>query len=526
MDQATRIEDWPPGTDEMAARIRAQNWAATSLGTPDTWPMDVRVVVALMLASPLVSSLAVGPERVLLYNDAAARLYGDRHPRALGHPLPETWPEAYAIAAPLYDRAFAGEAVHVPAQPLDVSEAGGEVFDVYLTPVRSADGAVLAVHMTGFEVEARARTETTRQGAVARSQAAERERLAAMFEQAPGFMTLLSGPDHVFKLVNASYRQLLGHRDMIGLPLREALPEVEGQGFFELMDRVYATGEPFIGRALPISLQRTPGAPVEERILDFIYQPITGEDGTVTGIFVEGTDVTDRARQDAALRASEERYRTLFERMDQGFCLIEMILGEDGRATDYRFVEANPTFERQSGLVGAVGRRIREFAPDLEEHWFERYGRVALTGESMRIEGEVAPLGRWFDINAFRVGAPEQRRVGVLFSDISARRNAEESLRESEERQAFLLRLSDALRAEPSAEAMTNRALQMLLEQMRLDRCYVGIYRLVEDIGDFPHQVHDDRLPPLPTQVRLSDFPKALQVAFDGTLVIDDVVEM
>ena len=147
---------WPAGDGELAGLLRAHDWATTSLGTPDTWPVDVRAVVALMLASPAMSTLAVGPSRVLLYNDAAARLYGDRHPRALGRPLPETWPEAYAIAAPLYDRAFAGEAVHVPAQPLDVSEAGGEVFDVYLTPVRSMDGAVLAVHMTGFEVEARA----------------------------------------------------------------------------------------------------------------------------------------------------------------------------------------------------------------------------------------------------------------------------------------------------------------------------------------------------------------------------------
>ena len=111
-------------------------------------------------------------------------------------------------------------------------------------------------------------------------------------------------------------------------------------------------------------------------------------------------------------------------------------------------------------------------------------------------------------------------------SDITARKLAEATLRENEERQAFLLRLSDALRAEASAEAMTERALRMLFEQMRLDRCYVGIYRLAEDTGAFPHQVHNDRLPPLPAEVRLSDFPEALRVAFDRTLVIDDVVKM
>ena len=111
-------------------------------------------------------------------------------------------------------------------------------------------------------------------------------------------------------------------------------------------------------------------------------------------------------------------------------------------------------------------------------------------------------------------------------SDITARKLAEAALVQSEERQTFLLKLSDALRAEPSAEAIAKRALQMLADQMRLDRCYVGIYRLAEDIGEFLYQVHDDRLPPLPAYAHLSDFPKGFQIASEQTLVIDDTVEM
>lgn len=144
------------------------------------------------------------------------------------------------------------------------------------------------------------------------------------------------------------------------------------------------------------------------------------------------------AQREAAL-TSEKRYRTLFEAIDAGFCIIELIFDDGDRAIDYRFIEANPAFERQSGLIGAVGRRIREFAPDIEEHWLERYGAVALTGQRLRVEGEVAPLGRWFDINAFRVGVPEQRRVAVLFTDISERSHAERELRASENRQRLLL---------------------------------------------------------------------------------------
>lgn len=147
----------------------------------------------------------------------------------------------------------------------------------------------------------------------------------------------------------------------------------------------------------------------------------------------------ESARAETRIRENEGRYRTLFEAIDSGFCILEMIFDEDGRATDYRFIEANPAFERQSGLVGALGRRIREFAPDLEEHWLERYGSVALTGEPLRIEGEVAPLGRWFDINAFRVGTPEQRRVAVLFNDISGRKQIEVALRASQQQFETLL---------------------------------------------------------------------------------------
>ena len=125
---------------------------------------------------------------------------------------------------------------------------------------------------------------------------AESERLRRLFQQAPGFMCVLRGPDHRFELVNDAYLQLIGHRDVVGKPLLEALPELVGQGFVELLDRVYRTGEAFVGRALRFMVQRTPGAPLEESFTDFVYQPILDEDGRASGIFVEGSDVTDRAR--------------------------------------------------------------------------------------------------------------------------------------------------------------------------------------------------------------------------------------
>ena len=136
-------------------------------------------------------------------------------------------------------------------------------------------------------------------------------RLRDMFVQSPNFSALLQGSEHRFVLTNPAYERLIGHRNVIGLTVREAVPEAGRQGFIDLLDSVYATGEAFVGRNVEIALQRSTDGPPETRYLDFVYQPIKDPDGNVTSIFVEGSDVTERHRSEEALRASEARLRHL-----------------------------------------------------------------------------------------------------------------------------------------------------------------------------------------------------------------------
>lgn len=133
-------------------------------------------------------------------------------------------------------------------------------------------------------------------------------RLHGIFEQAPGFTAILAGPEHVFEVANPAYRRLIGiSRDPIGKSVREALPDIAGQGFYELLDKVYSTGEAYVGKRVPVVLQTEPGIPAREAILDFVYQPILDATGRVAGIFVQGNDMTAQARAEA------ERERLLEE---------------------------------------------------------------------------------------------------------------------------------------------------------------------------------------------------------------------
>jgi two-component system CheB/CheR fusion protein len=147
-----------------------------------------------------------------------------------------------------------------------------------------------------------------------------------------------------------------------------------------------------------------------------------------------GHDVTSQVEARKKIEESEEKYRSLFEAMDQGFCIIEMLYDASGNPFDYRYLETNPVFEEQSGLRNAVGKTARELIPDIEMHWIEPYGKVAATGKPVRFTEESKALNRWFEVYAYKTGDAECRHVGIFFTDTTQRKRSEEREKQSKER--------------------------------------------------------------------------------------------
>ncbi|HET9005051.1 MAG TPA: PAS domain-containing sensor histidine kinase [Gemmatimonadaceae bacterium] len=301
------------GPGEVRARCREVDWSTTPLGAVAGWPATLRTAVRLMFETPVATCLWCGPSYTLIYNDAYRRILGVKHPRALGRPGAQVWDELW----PQLEEQFA--AVRAGSPPIYVDQVlltmerleGGRAEDAWFTYSLSAlrdegpDGApgeCLAVYNLGIENTARVRAE--------RAIAFERARLEEVFRRAPSFIVAMRDADLVYEFVNEAYYQLVGHREILGKPLLDALPEIRGQGFDTLLNHVRESGEPWVGRETPVELQRTPGAPLETRYLDMVFQALSDSEGTRYGVVAHGSDVTEQVlarREVERLLAETER---------------------------------------------------------------------------------------------------------------------------------------------------------------------------------------------------------------------------
>jgi PAS domain S-box-containing protein len=293
-----------------------------------------------------------------------------------------------------------------------------------------------------------------------------------LFESAPSLYMVLDPSLHIVAVSDAYCQATLTQRnEILGRYLFDVFPDNPGDPSADAIRNTRAS----LNRVLQshqtdvMVIQRhdvrrpeSEGGAFEVRYWSPINSPVLNPDGSLAYIIHRLENVTDfvllkeqgfnkpfsaaelSARVDGLLTAhgrsgkklqqSESKYRTLFESIDEGFCLIEVIFDERDKPVDYRFLEFNPAFEQQTGLFDALGRTIRELVPEQEQHWFDIYGRVARTGQPIRFVNHAAQLHRWYDAYAWRFGDPQSNQVAVLFNDITARKLAEQALLESERR--------------------------------------------------------------------------------------------
>jgi PAS domain-containing protein len=251
----------------MGALIRARDSASSPLGAHEHWPQPLRTAIRFLLNTGHPMYVWWGPDLLCFYNDAYRRSIGpERHPSSLGRPAREVWAEIWHIIGPQIDQVMTGGGATWQENALVPITRDGRREDVYWTysygPIDDEEapngvGGVLVVC-----------TETTEQVLSGQKATRDVERLTQLFQQAPGFMAVLRGPDHIFELVNPAYTKLVGRSQLIGHPIRAVFPDIEGQGFFERLDSVFASGEAYAAFGAPIILQATTDSPAQEYLVD------------------------------------------------------------------------------------------------------------------------------------------------------------------------------------------------------------------------------------------------------------------
>jgi PAS domain S-box-containing protein len=502
----------------------------TILFCDNTGPMPVtntpaRTLTDLLFEDAVVGRCLIAPdETILRANSEWLRSTGFTEEQVVGESIIDLFPGTRDMTLALHARARAGHRVEVPRHAQVVN--GRETWwEGSIAPVPMEGG--MGLLMTAREVSSL--------GPGGSRESTDQQHIEEAFRRTDATLQHAGAMAHL----GAWWIEISNARDLSANPLRwsdevyrifgYAPGEVEASNalFFDhvhpedrqrIIDAVaqaLATRQPYV-----VEHRVLPRGGAEREVLEYgsFEFDDTGRPVRLVGAV---QDVSERKRAEEAQREAEARYRTLFDSIDEGFCVVEVRFDDAGRPADYRFLEVNPAFEKQTGLVDAAGKWMRALAPDHEEHWFEIYGKIALTGEPQRFVNEAKALHRWYDVYAFRTGDPLRRRVAILFNDITARKRAEQELREADRRKdEFLGMLSHELRnplapirnsayilrhaqpgSEPARRAQTvierqtehlTRLVDDLLDVTRIARGKIELRRERVDLRDVVSRAADD----------------------------------
>ncbi|MEP1213442.1 MAG: EAL domain-containing protein [Marinobacter sp.] len=398
----------------MGMLIRHHDWCESPLGSPHQWPQSLRTAMRIMLYVDQPMVILWGREAACLYNDAFRQALGpEQHPRSLGRPAREAWKEAWPLIGKDVEQVMKGQGA---AQQLSYKlpyTLNGQQKDGHwtfnLTPLEEETAPLGIGGVVAFC------TAATDQKCIPPVFHPEFDPLRQMFNRASAFMVYLSGPEHRYEIANPSHAQLIGHRPVLGKTIREALPDAVEQGFEDILDQVYATGTAYRAKNTKYGVQVTPGGPVNERILNFVYQPVWGPDGKVSGIFAEGTDVTDQVQtQEELERVNRELADTLKRQK-----AIERRKSFRLKLTDRlrSLVDPDEITAAATTLLGHFLGVTRVF-----------YGDVSKSGEIVTVRpgwtrpGAVSMVGEELPLEEFGPVVADQIRAGEVFvlGDVSA----------------------------------------------------------------------------------------------------------
>lgn len=517
---------------EMAGRIRAFDWSATSLGPIAEWPQSLMTAVEMCLDSGFPTFVLWGPKYVQIYNDPGIAIQHSKHPAALGSPVAIGWPEAWDTIRPLIDQVVtSGQPVTAEDMPA-LLDRDGELEPAWFTfcysALRDETGQIAGIQSVAIETTNNVKRDTALRGS--------EERQAFLLRLADD-LSRLTSPDDIVASVSTHIGPRLGLSTCVFADVDEARQQVSvHQGWnrddvpslkqtFRMADylteefqRVGRAGEVLVVSDTAHDSRTNAEAYAQLKVGAFVIVPFHRA-GRWTHFFAASSSVArdwsaeeielfqeitdrvfprvERARAEEALAVSEEKYRTLFESIDEGVTTLEVLFDKDERAVDLTLLENNSAFGKMTGLPSdVIGKRVSEVIPNLESFWLDTYGRVAKTGNPERFEQGADELNKWFDVHASPTG---DGQVVLVYRDITERKRREMDL-------TFLAEVSQDLAHLTDIDETMTLLCGKIASHLNLSHSVFAEVHEAADEAEIHYGWHREDLPGITGRYRFSDF--------------------